>query len=67
MRARPHNFKAMIGGLENISHDENGPLLPRELDRSWVTVLEDLGRGNFGVVSKGIFEEKVFGIMLFWH
>ena len=28
------------------------------LQRVWVTVLEDLGKGNFGTVSKGIYEER---------
>jgi hypothetical protein len=55
---QPHNFEAILQALSDINA-EDGPRKPREVKRSAVKLLDELGKGNFGVVSKGLLTEIV--------
>ncbi len=58
MKAKPHNFDEMLEMLSSIQLDEDGPIKPREIKRACITIVENVGEGNFGVVSKALFEDK---------
>jgi hypothetical protein len=45
-------------GTMNVTSDGDGPVKPRELSRSCLTIVENIGEGNFGVVSKALFEDR---------
>jgi serine/threonine protein kinase len=53
---RPHDFSAMLETLSDIATNY-GPRQPREILRTKVNVLETLGTGYFGTVSKGTLSE----------
>ena len=45
----------------NAAATEPEPILPREIPRSSVTMLDAIGEGNFGEVWKGILDERHHG------
>ncbi|EDQ90821.1 uncharacterized protein MONBRDRAFT_15557, partial [Monosiga brevicollis MX1] len=47
----------MIDQLNSGAVGEDGPRVPRELGRSHVKLLDELGRGAFGIVYKALLEE----------
>ena len=54
-RMRPYDFGDLVSRAQvQVSGERN---LPREFKRSFVTITQHLGSGNFGDVSKGIFKE----------
>lgn len=44
--------------LKQLQDAEIDPTIPRELRRSHLTLLDELGKGNFGVVYKGLLKEE---------
>eukprot|EP00055_Hartaetosiga_balthica_P017917 m.125036 g.125036 ORF g.125036 m.125036 type:complete len:2563 (+) comp9427_c1_seq8:916-8604(+) len=55
----PQNWEEIFQLMDTFSKiDGDGPRVPRELSRSAVRLIEELGRGAFGIVSKGILQEN---------
>ena len=53
---RPHNFTEMLEALDAIESDGQR-VAPREIRRTNVKLLDQLGKGNFGQVYKGLLDE----------
>jgi serine/threonine protein kinase len=54
---KPHNFDGLVATLTDIEV-EGGHRVPRELKRPQVKIIEAIGKGNFGEVSKGVLTEN---------
>ena len=55
----PANWDEVFAMIEQFRNsDGDGPKLPRELNRRWLKLLEELGRGAFGLVYKGLLEVR---------
>ncbi len=54
---KPHNFTSMLEALNDMQLGEGGPRDPREIKRVALTLLDELGKGHYGVVSKGLLRE----------
>ncbi|EGD73799.1 TK/RTKC protein kinase [Salpingoeca rosetta] len=60
IRARsraPQNWEDIFKLMDQFKDCEEGPRYPRELDRAALKLLEELGKGAFGVVYKGLLKE----------
>ena len=56
----PHDF---AGLLDQIYGAESGNMIkPREINRDFVKIISNLGKGNFGTVDKGLLHERNLGI-----
>jgi hypothetical protein len=55
--SKPHDFTSMLEALNELNHGDSGPRDPREIKRAALTLLDELGKGNYGVVSKGVLRE----------
>ncbi len=53
---KPHDFNELLAALQDIQSDD-GPRKPREILRSAIVELEELGHGHFGSVSKATLSE----------
>ena len=58
MRGKPHDFKSMLIYLQGLDLDGNSAREPQELKRECLTILEQLGKGNFSIVSNATFEDR---------
>jgi serine/threonine protein kinase len=56
-RRSPHNFSTIFDSMEDQDSTSIGPRQPRELKRSRITIVSELGSGHFGVVAKGTLTE----------
>ena len=54
----PHDFSSMLETVDGLNaSDHHGPKVPREIKRSAVRIVHNLGKGNFGTVDKAILDE----------
>ena len=60
----PHNFEDMLELVSSFtSADEGGARIPREVKRQSVSIVGNLGKGNFGTVDKAIlYEHHALGV-----
>lgn len=47
-----------IAQIKQLQGHEIDPTAPRELSREHLTLLDELGKGHFGIVSKGLLKEE---------
>eukprot|EP00043_Microstomoeca_roanoka_P011985 m.113350 g.113350 ORF g.113350 m.113350 type:complete len:2370 (-) comp15356_c3_seq2:346-7455(-) len=60
VRARsraPQNWDDIFKLMEQFKDSEDGPRIPREINRSGLKLLGELGKGAFGIVYKGMLKE----------
>ena len=53
----PHNFNSMLELISGLNINEKDTKLPREIKRSAVKIVGNLGKGNFGTVDKAVLDE----------
>jgi len=56
----PQNWDEIFSLMEqfNNADGEDGPSMPREISRDAVKLVDELGKGAFGLVSKGVLKES---------
>jgi hypothetical protein len=59
-RKQPQNWDEIFAAMEQFKDKAgaDGPIVPREVVRGHITLLEELGKGAFGVVWKGLLKEE---------
>eukprot|EP00049_Salpingoeca_infusionum_P016608 m.341668 g.341668 ORF g.341668 m.341668 type:complete len:2212 (+) comp16115_c0_seq1:579-7214(+) len=55
---QPQNWEEIFALMDQFNEgDEDGPRHPREIPRSAIKLLDELGKGQFGIVYKGMLKE----------
>lgn len=69
-RKQAHNFEIMMADISGIMlMDSSGPVKPLELRREDIIIVETIGKGHFGEVSKGLIKQgrNEFMVRVFVH